>query len=95
MSSIFQLAEHLVCRQTDGDLRMLFDRRKGVMYELNETASAVVGCLAERPATIDELFIALTAAYEAPDNEIREDVLRLLSDFTEAGLVTVQEPGCV
>jgi hypothetical protein len=92
VSSIYHLAEHVVCRQTGGDLRMLFDRRKGVMYEMNETASAVIGCLAERPATFDELLVVLTAAYEAPDDEIRGDVLRLLDDFSEAGLVTAQEP---
>ncbi|KWX03435.1 hypothetical protein TH66_11020 [Carbonactinospora thermoautotrophica] len=84
------LASHVVCRNTSGSLRMLFDRDKGVMYELNESASSVVGLLAERPQTLEELLDALTQEYDAPRNVLAEDVALLIEDFRNAGLVEVE-----
>lgn len=89
----FRLGDGVVCRQTTGDLRMLFDRKKGVMYELNETASAVVGHLAAALSTEDQLVKALMDEFSAPEDEIRGDVKRLLADFGDAGLVSVWEHG--
>jgi hypothetical protein len=87
MQGKFRLAHHVVCRQTGAELRMLFDRDKGVMYELNESASAVVGCLSEGPAGVDDLVVALIDEFEAPTGEIKTDVEGLLADFVGAGLV--------
>jgi coenzyme PQQ synthesis protein D (PqqD) len=86
----FRLAEHVVCRQTDCDLRMLFDRRKGVMYELNESASAVVGHLSQAAATVEGLSETLLGEFDAEPSEVQADVSSLLADFLDAGLV-VQE----
>jgi hypothetical protein len=41
----YSLSGHVVCRKTNTELRMLFDRERGVMYELNESASAIVEAL--------------------------------------------------
>lgn len=90
MAPTFRLADQVVCRQTNSDLRMLFDRRKGVMYELNETASAVVEQLDRRPMALDGLVEVLLADFDAPVDEIREDIERLLAEFSEAGIL-VQE----
>lgn len=87
---MFQLSDGVVCRKTTGDLRMLFDRRKGVMYELNETASAVVEHLTTAPATTDHLVASLEREFDAPLEEIRGDVERLLADFVDAGLLSRQ-----
>jgi len=83
----FRLAGHIVCRETNTELRMLFDRSKGVMYELNETASAIVELLEANPATAKELVISLAEEFDANDDEIRGDVERLLADFFDAGLL--------
>ncbi|MGE0795700.1 MAG: HPr-rel-A system PqqD family peptide chaperone [Acidimicrobiia bacterium] len=91
MSQRFSLAEHLVCRRTSSDLRMLFDRKKGVMYELNETASAVVERLENGPASTESLHAQLAAEFEVSAEELQADVDRLLADFHKAGLVTVEE----
>jgi len=84
---VFQLSDHVVCRQTSSDLRMLFDRQKGVMYELNETASAIVERLSGGPASIEALTESLCGEFEGPEHEIREDVENMLADFADAGLV--------
>lgn len=91
MGATFRLADGIVCRQTNDDLRMLFDRKKGVMYELNETASAVVGHLTAQPYSEDQLVERLTEEFSAPEDEIREDLSRLLTDFQDAGLVATGE----
>jgi PqqD family protein of HPr-rel-A system len=87
MARKFMLSEHVVCRKTGTDLRMLFDRDKGVMYEMNETASAVIDLVSQGPASVDELADSITASFDAPGGEIRDDVARLLADFADAGLV--------
>lgn len=87
MEYVFRLADNVVCRQTNSELRMLFDRRKGVMYELNETASAIVGQLADGPATATQIVSALVEEFDGPVEEITPDVNRLLADFAEAGLL--------
>ncbi|ONI91741.1 hypothetical protein ALI22I_07695 [Saccharothrix sp. ALI-22-I] len=91
MSEYYELAEHVVRRPTTSGLTMLFDRRKGVMYELNETASAVVDLLAEGTDGNDELVTALAEQFDADPEEIRGDVQAMLADFTSDGLVAVRE----
>lgn len=83
----FRLAEHVVCRETSNDLRMLFDRRKGVMYELNESAAAVVGQLTQGPETVEGIADSVLETFEAPREEIQADISAMLEDFLEAGLV--------
>jgi hypothetical protein len=89
-TSKITLAPHVVCRNTSGPLRMLFDREKGVMYELNESASSVVGCLSESSHTVNELLDALAQEYE---DVPAEDVVLLVEDFQSAGLVEVETAG--
>ncbi len=87
MTAKFHLSEDVVCRETTGQLRMLFDRRKGVMYELNESATAVISLLEQQPATVDGLCTLLLEDFDAPADEVETDVSSLLADFMDAGLV--------
>lgn len=91
MVSKYALAEHIVCRKTNSDLRMLFDRDKGVMYEMNETASAIIDFITHEPASADEVASALAERFDGPPDEIRADVKLLLTDFADAGLVSQAE----
>lgn len=91
MASSFALADNVVCRNTNSSLRMLFDREKGVMYEMNETASAVIDLITQQPATAEELAAALEERFDGPPEEIRADVERMLADFADAGLVSQKE----
>lgn len=86
----YRLAEQVVCRQTNMDLRMLFDRGKGVMYELNESASAIVERLERQPGTEEDLTASLLDEFDASAEEVRADVARTLADFVDAGLVVAE-----
>lgn len=66
---------------------MLFDRKRGVMYELNETASSIVELLDAAPRDFDQLLETLLTEYEAPAQEMHTDVEQLLNDFVEADLL--------
>ncbi|MEU6559127.1 PqqD family protein [Nocardia nova] len=85
------LRPHAVARVTNAGLTMLFDRAKGVMYELNETASVVVKLLADRPRTLDELVEELCGEFDGPRDEITADVRSFIDDFSDAGLLAVGE----
>jgi Coenzyme PQQ synthesis protein D (PqqD) len=87
MTATFRLSDGVVCRKTNTELRMLFDRRKGVMYELNETASAIVEQLEGKPRTVDELITVLLDDFDAAGEEIREDVTTFLAEFSEANVI--------
>jgi hypothetical protein len=86
-SSIYQLADTVTCRQTNKDLKMLFDRNRGVMYELNETASDIVTLLNETPSNINQIVQALSEIYDAPLEEIKADAEQFINDFSGAGLI--------
>lgn len=82
---------HAVARVTNAGLTMLFDRAKGVMYELNETASVVVTLLADRSRTLDELVDELCGEFDGPRDEITADIRSFIDDFSAAGLLSVGE----
>ncbi|MBF6336807.1 PqqD family protein [Nocardia abscessus] len=86
-STKISLHTHAVARKTSAGLTMLFDRAKGVMYELNESASAIVGLLAEGPQGFGEIVEALTLEFDAAPEEIAADVTAFIADFTDAGLL--------
>jgi hypothetical protein len=91
VSERFTLADHVVCRQTNQELRMLFDRNKGVMYELNETATEVVAFLQRvSAASVDDIAAECAQIFDAPLPDIKDDVAGMLADFADAGLVVVQ-----
>lgn len=81
------LEPHAISRQTSAGLTMLFDRAKGVMYELNESASAIVAQLATEAQGLEDIIDKLAAEFDAPRGEIEEDVRVFVADFTEAGLL--------
>lgn len=85
------LRPHAVARVTNAGLTMLFDRAKGVMYELNETASVVVTLLADRPRTLDALVEELCREFDGPRDEIAADIRSFVDDFSDAGLISVGE----
>ena len=58
------------------------------MYELNESASAVVDLLGSEPRQVTDVIDILADRFEADPYEIEQDVLAFVDDFVEAGLLT-------
>lgn len=89
--SSYRISTHVTFRSTSADLKMLFDRDKGVMYELNETASIIVQCIADGIGSPSAIAAHLAQEYEADPNEILEGVERIVEDFEKAGLLTAAQ----
>jgi coenzyme PQQ synthesis protein D (PqqD) len=83
----YSLAKHVVFRKTNSELCMLFDRDRGVMYELNETASAAIGRLQGTSLSQEEIVESLGERFAAEPDELTRDVAGFLGDFVAAGLL--------
>ncbi len=81
------LQQHAVCRKTTSGLTMLFDRAKGVMYELNESASAIVELLGSSPTPVRDIVDTLCDQFDAPREDITADVERFVDEFVEADML--------
>lgn len=90
----FQLSEHVVVRETGKGVRMLYDQNRGVMYELNDTASAIIALL-DQPRSVLSMAKLLTQEYDGSEDDFKEDIEQLLSDFKDVGLVTTVQVDCI
>jgi len=86
-----KLKPNVTSRPTNLNLIMLFDREKGVMYELNETASSIVSIILSEPKSSLEIVEIISKDYNADANQISEDVKEFLDDFIKAALIEIIE----
>jgi len=82
-----RLKSNVTSRPTNLNLIMLFDKEKGVMYELNETASSIISILASSPKNVQEIIEIIGKDYNSENNQIAEDVEEFIADFITSGLV--------
>ncbi|TFF34575.1 HPr-rel-A system PqqD family peptide chaperone [Mucilaginibacter psychrotolerans] len=87
MEQQFQIRPNITCRPTNLNLIMLFDREKGVMYELNETASSLIAILRDKPSSAREISAVLAADYDEDPSVIEAQVVEFLDDFAKSGLI--------
>ncbi|HEY3282217.1 MAG TPA: HPr-rel-A system PqqD family peptide chaperone [Armatimonadota bacterium] len=83
--TIYGRAAGVVFDRLDDEL-LAIDREGGWCYSLNETAGRVWELL-ERPARAADLCAALAEEYEVAGDECREEVLSLLEELREYGIV--------
>jgi len=82
-----RIAPHVVYRTTTTNLKMLFDRNRGVMYELNETASSIVALLQAGLQRTTDLVDALSSEYRVDKADIAEEVSQFVTDFLGSGVL--------
>ena len=105
MSSQTFTADRRVVRQTSGDSGFVTRRVAGetiivpvssrvgdldAIYTLNEVGSRIWS-LVDSPKSIDEIISALSEEYEAPRNQIRDDVAELLEELQANGLIDITD----
>jgi hypothetical protein len=83
----YRLADHVTCRSTNTELRMLFDRQRGVMYKLNESASAIVYSFHEGAQSRASLIERLSCEFDGESSQIEADIDDFLEDFERVGLI--------
>lgn len=71
-----------VALQRVGDEAILHDHRNGRAHVINESA-ARVWQLCDGHATLDEIVSAFAASFAMPAEDVRDDVIYILSKFRE------------
>jgi hypothetical protein len=69
-----------------GDEIVVLDIEEGTYYTLNQV-SAEIWKLADGKRTIAEIVDLIFAGYEADREQIRDDVTRIIGDFSEKNLI--------
>lgn len=72
--------------QEQGILTLLHDEEEELFY-VNETAISLVVFIASTPKTIEEIIQYLVAEYDVSQIQCREDVLTIISNLTNSGLL--------
>jgi len=83
---IYRVNSHVVFRETNRSLIMLFDRKQGTMYECNDTASSVLK-LIDGKRSISAIASLLAEEYEAEPEEIRRDVEEVIRRFEKVAVL--------
>ena len=86
-STTFVAVPHQVSVDIDGEAAVL-DLQNGIYFALNEVATMVWNLLAT-PQTIGHLQQAITDVYDVSDAEARRDLLQLLGELRDEGLIIV------
>ena len=88
LESVVAAAARQVSAETDGETAIL-ELEGGVYYGLDRTGTAVWRRIRE-PVTVEAVCRDLDVEYAADPATLRADVLRLLGELVEAGLVEVR-----
>jgi hypothetical protein len=84
---VYGLSSHVSCQKSNSDLVTLIDRDRGVAYELNESASAIVAALSSGPKSRLDLVDRIATEFEGNGPDIEADLGDFLADFERAGLI--------
>lgn len=88
-SSVVVAADHQTSAEVDGE-SVILDLEEGIYYGLNPVGARVWEEIQE-PTSIEEITAAITAEYDVGSEKCREDVISLLHDLEENGLIEVEE----
>ena len=86
-SPLISRKSELLEAEVDGELVALHVD-KGTCYGFNSTATRIWGLL-DRPRTLDELCVALGEEYEVDRTTCEREVIALLRELAEDGLVEI------
>ena len=88
-SSIVVASEKQVSSTIEGEA-VILHLANGVYYGLNPTGAHVWDFIQDEPRTVADICDAVRAEYDVEDDRCKRDVVRLLSELIEAGLVEVR-----
>ena len=74
-----------------GSEHVMLNLRDGTYYGLDEVGSAVWKLL-QSPVTVAQICDAILDTYEVDADRCRRDVVRLLTELVERGLVEIRTP---
>lgn len=90
-SSIVSVTDDQVSCELDGEAAIL-DLKQGVYYGLNPVGAAVWALIA-KPCSVAEIKRAVLERFDVTPEECERDLLELLSELAERGLIRVEDEG--
>lgn len=90
-SSIVVVRGDQVSRDLDGEAAVL-NLSTGMYYGLNSVGARIWGLLGE-PKTVIEILDALLTEYDVDATRCQSDLVRILNELAEAGLIEVKNEG--
>ena len=92
-SSIVVAAHHHLSTELDGEAVVL-DTRSGTYYTLGDVGAYIWRLLAEA-RSVDAVVEAVVARYDVTPDECRRDVLELMQELRQTGLIEVKDAAAV
>ncbi len=87
IAPVYSLASHVICRRSQSQMMSIVDEGRGVLYELNEPASAIVEALRTGPKSSLELCHRIENMFEGNGPDMEADLGDFLADFERVGLI--------
>ena len=88
-NTIVATAEGVATADLGGEA-VLFDASSGVYYGLNGVGASILE-LIKQPRSVQAVIEALLQEYEVTADRLRQDVVALLEDMEERGLIRVSD----
>jgi len=85
LSSRVDISEDVLCQELQGEA-VLLNLKTGVYFGLDSVGARVWRLLGERPV-LSETIEALLAEYDVPKERCAQDLIALVSELAEHGLV--------
>lgn len=74
-------------RKTDNNLTMLYHKKEGTLFELNETASQIADIIASGITDMKQVANLLAGEYDSDYEDILDDVESIFGEFKEYGII--------
>lgn len=87
-SSVVVAAENQTSAEVDGE-SVILDLEEGIYYGLNPVGARIWTEIQE-PTPVNEITAAITAEYDVDADQCHEDVISLLQDLEENGLIEIE-----
>jgi hypothetical protein len=68
---------------------VLLNIKRGLYFSLNSVGSYIWQLL-DKPTSVTDIIAQVRSTYDAPEEEVEADVLALLRDFEQEGLIAVR-----
>jgi hypothetical protein len=88
-SSVVVAADHQTSAEVDGE-SVILDLQEGIYYGLNPVGARIWEEIQD-PTAVEDITATITAEYDVDADQCREDVISLLQDLEEHGLIKAEE----
>lgn len=90
LSLVVSASDDVVAREVAGET-VLLNLASGTYFGLNETGTLIWDLIEEDSITLDAICDAIEDEYEIPREDAEADVISLVEQLVENGLLTVED----